>query len=682
MQRKLIVRQNDIKDCGICCLESIIRYYDGYIPLEKLRNDTRTDKKGTNAYNILEAATKYGFTTKGYRVDKLNEDTILPAIAHIVTEKGYNHFVVIYKITKNKVYLMDPGQGFTKEDLNNFKKKWTNVLLIFKPFRTIPKYKEFTPLNRILLETMKGEKKLLIPIIIKSFIITFLSIIASYFLKSVIFISESYQVSTIILLIISFLFITLVKNLLEYEKNNLTIYLNKNINIKIMCDFLEHIFKLPLKSISSRTSGEILTRINDINDLKDLFSSLVIYTTLNIPLLIISSIFLYSINSRLYIVLFLSTIIYLICNISLMPLLVKKIEENINYRTEYNSTTGEYLEAIETIKNNNITDSIISKVEDKFCRYEKNTFEYSKLLNIYITIKNNIIDLTNLLIIIIGFYLINKNTIQLLSLVTFINLSSLYLNPIEELVNLIPKYLLTNQSWNKINEFLSIEHEKEGKLEEFTNGDIEFNNIKYSYNNDDTLINDISFRIKGNSGNTIKGPSGIGKSTLMKMLVRDIDEYKGDVKINGINIKDYSIKTIRENITYVSQREKILSDTIKNNITLDKEISPNELNKIINITKVDDILNNKTMRLDTILYDEGINLSGGERQRIILARSIAKKPKILILDESLSEIDSLKEKAIIKQIKNYLKESTIIYISHKNLASYKNIIEIKKKHAK
>ena len=681
MQKNLLVRQNDSKDCGIRCLESIIKYYNGYIPLEKLRNDTKTDAKGTTAFNLMEAAEKYGFTTKGYKLNDLDQEIIIPAIAHIVTEKGYNHFVVIYKITKTKVYIMDPGQGFIKENKSIFQKYWTNIILIFKPYREIPKYKEFTPLKTILYQTLTEEKGLIVPIIIKSIIITILSIITSYFLKALITLSDLYSSKMLTYIILSFLSITIIKNILEYEKNNLTIYLNKNITIKIMCNFLEHLFKLPLNSISSRTSGEILTRINDIEDIKDIFSSLIIFISLNLPLLFISCIFLYSLSSNLFLTLIVSTLFYLICNTIITSTLTKKTEENINYRTEYNSTTGELIDSIETIKNNNITDMAITKVEEKFCNYEKNTFEYSKIINIYLTIKNNIIDYTNLLIIIIGFYLVYKKEIELLSLITFINISSLYLNPLEDLINLIPKFIMTKKSWNKINEFISIEKENEGQIEEFIPGDIEFQNIKYSYNNEHQIIDDISFKIKNKTQNIIKGPSGIGKSTLMKMLARTIDEYQGEIRINGINIKDYSLKTIRENILYVSQRETILSESIKKNITLNNQLTPYELNEIINITNLEEVLNKKYMRLDTILYDGGINLSGGEKQRIVLARSIAKKPKILILDESLSEVDTKTEKDILRKIKKYLKDSTIIYISHKNFESYKNIIEMEKLHA-
>ena len=160
------------------------------------------------------------------------------------------------------------------------------------------------------------------------------------------------------------------------------------------------------------------------------------------------------------------------------------------------------------------------------------------------------------------------------------------------------------------------------------------------------------------------------------MLNHNISDYKGNITINDINIKDYSLNTLRSNILYVSQKECLFSDTIYNNIVINKSISKKELNYILKITKVDEIISKKSLRLDSYLYDSGFNLSGGERQRIILARTLVQKPKILILDESLSETDNKTEKYILDKIHKYLKNTTIIYISHTNNNSFKNIIKI------
>ena len=149
MKRKYIVKQNDIKDCGICCLESIIRYYNGNIPLEILRLDTRTNQNGTTAYNLLKTAKKYGLNGIGKKIDDIKDkEIILPAIAHIITEKGINHFVVIYKITDNYIYIMDPSKGYIKKEINTFLQEWTKVVLLFQPYKTIPLYKTNNNIKR------------------------------------------------------------------------------------------------------------------------------------------------------------------------------------------------------------------------------------------------------------------------------------------------------------------------------------------------------------------------------------------------------------------------------------------------------------------------------------------------------------------------------------------------------
>ena len=166
------------------------------------------------------------------------------------------------------------------------------------------------------------------------------------------------------------------------------------------------------------------------------------------------------------------------------------------------------------------------------------------------------------------------------------------------------------------------------------------------------------------------------------MLNKSIEDYKGNIYIKDKNIKDYSINTIRQNILYVSQREKLFTDTIYNNVVLNKKINNDELNKVLKITTVDELINKKELRLDSYLFDSGYNLSGGERQRIILARSILMKPKILILDESLSEVDKETEENKLNSIDKYLKNITIIYITHTNSKSFTNLIEMEKLYVK
>lgn len=679
MKKKYIVKQNDIKDCGSCCLLSIIRYYGGNIPLEKIKIDTKTNINGTTAFNLINAAKKYGLNGIGKKINNVEtEKMILPAIAHITTEKGLNHFVVIYKIKNNLIHIMDPAKGYIKETKKDFIKKWTNIILIFKPYKKIPIYDKTNKISNLFYKVIIKEKKLIKSILFISLIITILSIIMSYHFKIAITSIEANYINTTIFILILFFLGNILKIYFEYLKNKLLIYLNKNIDLNLLPDFIFHIFNLPLDVIKSRTAGEIFIRVQELNSIKELFSEIFVSIILNLTLIFSSAILIYIIETRLFFILCIISMLYILISITTSPIIYKKTNNNIDLETEFNSTLSENIEALETIKNLSLTNKKYNELENKYVAFQKDTFEYSEFLNTLFSIKKTIKELGILLINSIGIVLISKNELEILSLITFNMLISYFIEPIEEITNLIPKYYFIKNSFNKISDFINIEQEKMGKKEKFSNGNIVFSNIKYSYNNYENVLNNINLELEENTHTIIKGKTGSGKSTLFKMLNKTIEDYKGNISINDINIKDYSKKTIRQNILYVSQREKLFTDTIYNNIVLNKKIKLDELNKVLKITKVDEIIDKKQLRLDSYLFDSGCNLSGGERQRIILARSILMKPKIIILDESLSEVDEETEKNILKGIDNYLKNITIIYITHTNSKSFKNVVEMEK----
>lgn len=677
MNKKYIIKQQDAKDCGVCCLESIIKYYGGFIPLERLRQETKTDINGTTAYNLIKTAQKYGFNAKGQKNINIDDSNIvLPAIAHIVTEKGMNHFVVIYHINKKYITIMDPAKGLIKVKREEFKKQWTNIILIFKPFRKIPLFELKYNLKNLFIDILMKEKELIIKTIIITFAITILSIITSYYLKIIMSSIEQNYLNTTLFIILIYAFIYIFKVYLEYIKNELLVYLNKNIDLLIIPNFINHIINLPLDIIVSHTSGELLTRVRDLNNVKELISDVFITILLDLFLSIGSIYFLYSISNSLFIVLIIIVILYVIVGLITNPLINRMINDNIDLETNFNSSLSEKVSSLESIKNLSLTSYFYDDLEESYCKYEENTFNHMNNLNFILSIKNSINEIGLFLLTSIGIYLISQNKLTLLSLITFTSLVSYFIDPIKNIVDILPKYSLIKLSFDRITEYINLPQEQLGKKEKFIPGNILFKNISYSYNDINKVLSNISLEINNKDHILIRGPSGCGKSTLLKMINRTIYDYKGNITISGINVKDYSLNTLRNNILYVSQRERLFNDTILNNIILDKKVSKDELNKVLHITMVDEIINEKSLRLESILYDQGFNLSGGERQRIILARSVLRRPKILLLDESLSEIDKEKELKILNELDKYLKETTIIYVSHTDTICFNKIIEM------
>ena len=663
-----IVRQRDIKDCGICSLASIISYYKGYVSLEKLRLDTKTSNEGTTALNIIEASKKYGFDAMGVKVSNLSDSQIfLPAIAHISEKNGFNHYVVIYKITDKKVILMDPAKGKVVKTKDEFYENWSHVLLLFRPKRKIAVFQKENSLFNIFFKILLHEKKLFLTIILVSIFLILFTIANSYYFQVMInAINQNYYVTYLKLFGVLFGIFVILKLIFQYIRSYLENYLNKNIDCLLNSNFIEHIFNLPLEVITSRTSGEIITRVNELNNIKNLFSEIFITCFLDLLLMLTAVPLLYSISNKLSLILFLCLFLYLLVGLITSKIIYKKAYANIELDAEFNNHLLENINMINSIKNLNVTDKHLKRIENSLSQLLFDNFKLGKFINNEKFIKNTINEIGFFIVNTWGFYLIFQGTLEVASLITFNTILSLFLDPIKNCIDSLPKYNFVKASFSKINDFLSLNKEVLGDKTELNNNGIIIKKLTYSYDNLVTIFKNFNLKINPGEFISIKGKSGSGKSTLCQIIDKYITNYSGKVYIGNKNIKDLSINTIRSNITYVNQNENLITGSIKDNIKLDRDISDTKFYEVCKICLIDEIVDKKIFRYETGINNESTNISGGEKQRIILARALLNDYQILILDEALSEVDYNTEKQIIKNIKRKYKEKTIIYITHKN----------------
>lgn len=663
-----IVRQRDFKDCGVCALSSIIQHYGGYVSLERIRLDVKASSDGTNAFSLIEASKKYGFDSVGLKVKSLDDKKVkLPAIAHMNLKNGFQHFVVVYKFTKNKVVLMDPAKGRIVMSRDEFNREWSKTILIMYPRMKIISFNKENSLLSMFLKVLLSEKRLLFYIIVASIFMMIFTIASSYYFQVMIDgITSNYYVAYLRLFAVIFGVIVLLKLLFMYFRNYLENHLNKNIDCVLNASFLEHTFNLPLEIILSRTSGEIITRVNELGNIKSLFTEIFISCILDFLLMFASVPLLISISKDLFLALFLCLILYLFIGLISSKIVFKKAYHNIELEANFNNDLLENINMINSIKNLNVTSSRLKKIEESLSKFLYDTFLLSSFLNKEKTLKNWISEIGFFAINTWGFYLIFQGRLEITALVTFNTLLGFFLDPIKNCIDSIPKYNYLRATYAKINDFLSNEQEKMGKAIYLKDNSIKMENITYSYNDINNILNNFNLQIKGGEFVVFKGQSGCGKSTLCKMLDKYITNYKGDILIGSINIKDLSIATIRKNILYVNQNENIITDTIRNNILLDRNIPEKIFFKICKLCAVDEIVKRKPLRYNTIIGNEIGNISGGELQRIILARALLNNFQILILDEALSEVDYKMEEKIMINIRNYFKDKTIICITHKN----------------
>lgn len=668
-----IVRQQDEKDCGVCSLLSIIRYYKGNVPLEQLRLDARTNNEGTTALNLVLASQKYGFDAVGMKVENLNDIKRLPAIAHLNLKKGYSHYVVIEKVTKDKIILMDPAKGKVVKFLWEFQKEWSGVVLIFYPKQKIMVLKNDVTLFTIFKKVFISEKNLIKIIVLVSFLLTIFTIALGYYFQmfNSLYLNK-YPINYLKVLVLVFAIFTCFKLFLTYYRSYLENHLNKNIDCLITSDFLKHLFSLPLNVITSRKSGEILSRVNELTSIKGLITEIFITYTLDFLIVVITTFLLIRISSKLFLILFLTTIFYLFVGIITKKSIFEKAYQNISIESEFNNTVLENIKMINSIKNLDAVDGTLNKIERKLTHYLYDTYKVNTILNKINIFKVSCYEIGFFLINTFGFYFVYKGIINMIDLITFNALLNLYFEPLKNIVDSIPKYSFMKASITKINDFLGVRTEILGEKTSTDGYDISINNLNYSYNKYQNVLKSVNLNIKEGEFVLLQGASGSGKSTLCSILNKYITDYTGDILFGKMNYKDLSIKTIRENIVYVGQNENIFTGSIKENITFGNKVSDLNFDKICKICKVDDVANKKTFSYESLIGSDEGNISGGEKQRIILARAVLKDFNVLILDEALSEVDIKLELEILKSIRENYKDKTIIYISHKK---YSNIFD-------
>ena len=670
------VLQRDISDCGVSSMLWIIKYYGGYILLEKLREETFTGISGTNAYHIVETFKKYGFDSYGAYLKELSKEYTYPLIAHMNLENGLEHFVVVKSITNSYIYLMDPGVGNVKMNTQDFYKLFTGHIIVVYPKEQIIKMDKSLSISKILFNILVKEKFLILKIIITNIMVTILIIVSSYYLKigSNTLNSEG---SYLKYLIIFFGIITFLRIFSLYIRDYYNNFLSNLVDTYVYPSFLNHIFCLPLKSIRSRTTGEIVTRISELSGIKNLFIDMFVTCTVDMLLLFVSMVILYVINKKLFLILFIVISLYILISFMSSKIIYKKILKNINYQTEFNSYVVESIDAFESIKNLNITKYILEKIEKKLSKLLMSNYMFNKFLNIINMIKEFLLEYGIFIINSVGFIEVLNKELNIVDLFTFNIIISYALSPIKNIISLLPRYNYVKASFSKISDFINIDEEVLSRNGLKIRGNIEFKNVSYSYNNYDYILKNINFNVKEGEHVLINGASGSGKSTICNLIYKEKDANVGKILIDGINIKDISLGDIRNNILYVSQNEEIFTGTIKDNIILNRNVNDKDFYEICDICEIEDIVSKKALRYESLIKSDTSSISGGEKQRIILARGLLKNANIIILDEALSEVDYDLECKIITNIRSFFRNKTIIYISHKNnLSNFSRVINI------
>jgi ATP-binding cassette subfamily B protein len=669
----------DETDCAAACLAMVSSHYHVKKSITFIREIAGTDTKGTNLFGLVKAAKELGFSAHALKGEKsaLTKDLPFPFIAHIAyPDNGFTlvHYVVVKSIKKETIEIWDPNENKKKYKLSieDFCNEWTGYAVFIAPDRNVELDKDNHSLLLKFLPVLKPYKSLLILACIASFLLVIFGILSTlytrYVIDEVIF---SQAKLTLASLSIGMLVIVILQGIINAVRNILLIHFSYKIDLNLVFSYFTYVFHLPLWFFDSRKTGEIISRMQDINKIRELLSEASVSIIMDTFMILVVAPFLFAISKTLFFIVlvtvpFSATILYIFSK-----LYKKQYRKLMVEAAEVESFLVESINGASTIKSMN-AENYAKKGFEKRQMKMINTGWHASHLQTYQFLFTEIIkQIGNIVIFWVGCLAIIKAELSIGTLISFTALSSFFVDPLHRLVNLQSKLQESMIAADRLGEILELETEQNCEKEflclQELKGNILFSNIKFRYGTRKYLFDDLSLEIQSGQKIAIIGSSGCGKTTIAKLLLKLYTPESGKITIDNHDLLDIDSYSLRHLIGYVPQDINLFSGTIVENITLrHPDISFEEVVLSCQKAGADEFIEQMPDRYNTMIGEKGMNLSGGERQRIAMARALLGKPNILILDEATSNLDSVSEHLIKNTIDKLHDENlTIIIIAHR-----------------
>ncbi len=446
-------------------------------------------------------------------------------------------------------------------------------------------------------------------------------------------------------------------------------------------DLFAHLQKLSFKYYDKNRTGQIMSKVlNDLNDItelahhgpEDIFISIVMFSG--------SSVILFSVEWRLT-----------LCLLFMLPIIAwyaatrrKKMRDAFSdVRVKIADVNAQLENSISGIR---VVQSFTNEAHEIERFAEGNSiFKTAKqvsyrAMSTFMSGMNFLTNMSNALVLIIGGYCVIVGTMNGSDLVVFLLYINIMLQPIQRLINFTQQFEQGMSGFRRFIEIMDTDVDIKDRPDAIDlgeiKGNIEFNNVTFKYNDDEDVLNNVSLKIEAGKTVALVGPSGGGKSTLCQLVPRFYDCLEGFVSLDGIDVRDIKLNSLRNAIGIVQQDIFLFAGSIRDNIKYgDINATDEEVIDAAKRARVHDFIMSCPEGYDTNVGEKGVRLSGGQKQRLSIARAFLKNPPIMILDEATSALDTQTEREVQRSIYELSEGRTTLVIAHR-LSTIKNADEI------
>ncbi|QMU28194.1 peptidase domain-containing ABC transporter [Adhaeribacter radiodurans] len=698
MKKFTFYRQLDEMDCGPTCLKMIAAFYGKVYATEYLRELSHTTREGVSLMGLSEAAEAIAMKSFAVKVDftTLLNDVTLPCIIHW----QQNHFVVVYRIGKNKIWVADPSFNlitYSKEEflagwLYNKKKTATDEGIVFIVEPTVQFFEEETGTEnrrtgiKILFPYLKPFTKYILQLFVGLIIASILQLIFPFLTQGVVdYGIKNQNIHFIYLMLFAQLMLFFSQSTVEIIRSWILLHVGSRMSISLLSDFLVKVMKLPIAFFDSKMTGDLLQRIEDHNRIESLLSSTTLNVLFSVVNLFVFGTILAFYNLSILLIFLLGAVLYSGWVLFFMKRRATLDFKRYSYESENRNSLIQLIQGMQEIKLNN---------SEKRRRWEWETTQV-KLFKIslkgltvaqYQTLGANFINqIKNIFITFLSAKAVIQGDMTLGMMLAVQYIIGQLNEPINNFISFTRTAQDASLSLQRLGEIHDKEEEEKNNLAQTPflatyAKDIFINNVSFSYSgpNSPAILKDLDFYIPQGKVTAIVGASGSGKTTLLKLLLKFYAPTQGKIQVGNISLNTISARAWREKCGVVMQDGFIFADTIARNITESDShtsIDRKRLLHAVRVANIENFIESLPQGYNTNIGGNGIALSGGEKQRLLIARAVYKNPEFLFFDEATSALDANNEKIIMKRLEDFYAGRTVVVIAHR-LSTVKNADQV------
>jgi len=663
-RRLPIVMQSERAECGLACITMLAGYHGQHQDLSALRDRFPPSQHGATLAELIQLGAAMNMTARAIRCDA-NElgECELPLILHW----DFNHYVVLKKVTRRKVVIHDPAVGIREYPTNEVIRHFTGIALELKP---TDKFKtgQFKSNHGVLsfFQNMSGLWISVTQILVLSGILQLVALTMPFYMQLVVDeVLVKHDEDLLTILAVGFFSISLISVITQALRGWCHIYLSNQLSLILGTEIFHHLLSLPVEYFYKRHMGDIVSRFGAFRPVQEFLTSSAVTVLLDgvMALTTLTMLIIYSPLLAAIVVLFMT--LFLCSQLAFYRPVKHHSHERIGADARLNSSFMESIRSISAIKRANAETYRIGEWHSNFVESINSNVRLGKLALNRELIDSTLSGAANVLVIFVGAGQVLAGELSIGMLYAFMayrrHMTAAITSLIAELVN----YLMLSLHLERLSDIRNTPPEfEEIRLPLPIDGAIALNNIGHRFSeNQDWVLNDVSFTLDTGEMLAITGPSGCGKSTLLSIIQSLIQPQKGTIEVDGLPLSIIGIQSLRWYSASVLQEDVLLSGTLKSNISFnDAFVDMERIEKVSKIAEIDRDIAKLPLGYDSQIGEMGTVLSAGQQQRVLIARALYRQPKILLLDEGTAHLDRATEIKVMQNIKAL--GVTCIFVSH------------------